>query len=287
MKKRYHRRWHALNGRVCARMQLRERSAADGSLRRDPAQAHQLFGVPRFLFRELKNECRGWLRAIGRNNPAETFAREVEARHLLAYIAERRRRSAPRGSASAAAAVRGSADANAVQRGGTSGPGSASEGGAMTRPRLALANLIIFGLLAGSGYDIVTDQEHWPFSQYPMFAAVETSWTHRGLRLFGVTPSGAEVALLDNDHLAPFDQCRLAAAFRRLRTEARDEKRLHAALRDCFERYRVTSDQDPAGHPPLNAVRLYELDWRLDKNADNARTPDQRRLVAEYAPTEP
>lgn len=280
MKKGYHRRWHTLNGRVCARMQLRERSAANGSVRRDPRLAHEVFRVPRFLFRELKNECREWIRALAEGNPAETFARELAARHLLAYIAERRRVSrSGRAGRHAAPAIPPPEREEAAEA-----DAATTEGGAMTRPRLALANLIIFGLLAGSGYDIVTDQEHWPFSQYPMFSEIETAWTHRSVRLFGVTASGTEVPLLDHAEIAPFDQCRLGAAFKRLRSEARDEERLGAALRDCLERYRAGT-HDGAARPALRAVRLYELGWTLERDAHNAHAPEERRLVAQY-PTE-
>jgi len=36
----------------------------------------------------------------------------------------------------------------------------------MTMARRLFLNLIFAFLILGSAYDIVTDQEHWPFSQY-------------------------------------------------------------------------------------------------------------------------
>jgi len=49
--------------------------------------------------------------------------------------------------------------------------------------RRRFVNLILAGFIAGSVYDIVTDQEHWPFSQYPMFSGTWTSPTFTWLRL--------------------------------------------------------------------------------------------------------
>jgi len=56
--------------------------------------------------------------------------------------------------------------------------------------RRAVLNLIFAAFIAGSVYDIVTDQEHWPFSQYPMFSSAWTSPTFTWLRVFGVTADG-------------------------------------------------------------------------------------------------
>ena len=42
----------------------------------------------------------------------------------------------------------------------------------MPKHRLLLAHLLILGILGGSFYDILTRQEHWPFSNYPMFSTI-------------------------------------------------------------------------------------------------------------------
>ncbi len=91
MTRTYHRRWHEVNGAVCARMWLRERSVPGGGLRSQPVVRRMYLGVPGFLFRELAAAVGAWIAAIARRGPAsERFARELAARHLLAYIAERR-----------------------------------------------------------------------------------------------------------------------------------------------------------------------------------------------------
>ncbi len=89
MNKAYYRRWHRLNGRMCARMRLRERLTPRGALRREPVVGHTLQGVPRFLFRELAAAVGGWVRSLWRGDASERFAYEVAAWHLVGYIAER------------------------------------------------------------------------------------------------------------------------------------------------------------------------------------------------------
>ena len=86
----------------------------------------------------------------------------------------------------------------------------------MSPARRIVVNLVLVALIAGSAYDIVTDQEHWPFSQYPMFSGAWRSPRFSWLRLFGVTADGREFPLDANRFIAPFDQSRLPKALRRI-----------------------------------------------------------------------
>ena len=63
----------------------------------------------------------------------------------------------------------------------------------MTRPRLIVANLLIVFMLGASAYDVIRDEEHWPFSQYPMFSRVAEKRELTWLRLYVVTPDGREL----------------------------------------------------------------------------------------------
>jgi len=146
--------------------------------------------------------------------------------------------------------------------------------------RRAFINLVIVGLLAGSLYDIVTDQEHWPFSQYPMFSGTWTSPSFTWLRLFGVTADGREFALDANRYIAPFDQSRLPKALRRMMEERDGDRRIRTALPDLFSRYEQLRGDTHDG-PPLVALRLYELQWTIDPDARNIERPDSRRFIAE------
>jgi hypothetical protein len=147
--------------------------------------------------------------------------------------------------------------------------------------RRMLLSLVFAGLILGSAYDIASDQEHWPFSQYPMFSGVWQSDSFTWLRVYGVIADGREVALTSNRYIEPFDLSRLPKALRRILDGPDGSTRVAIALRDCLTRY----DQLRARHrhdgPPLVAMRLYEVEWRIDRNAANVDRPDRRTLVAE------
>jgi hypothetical protein len=154
----------------------------------------------------------------------------------------------------------------------------------MSPSRRALINIVIVGLLAGSAYDIVTDQEHWPFSQYPMFSGVWRSPTFTWLRLFGVTADGREFPLDENRYVAPFDQSRLPKALKRIIEERRRPADVKIALADCLARYEVLRQEARHDGPPLAALRLYELEWTIDPAGANLDHPDRRSFIAEVRP---
>jgi hypothetical protein len=149
--------------------------------------------------------------------------------------------------------------------------------------RRALVNLVLIGLIAGSAYDIVTDQEHWPFSQYPMFSGTWKSPRFTWLRLFGVTADGREFALDSNRYVAPFDQSRLPKALRRMLDERDGAARIRTALPDLFSRYEQLRGDRHDG-PAIVALRLYELEWTIHPDAANVDHPDARRFIAEVRP---
>jgi hypothetical protein len=153
----------------------------------------------------------------------------------------------------------------------------------MGTTRLLLVHAVIAALIGGSAYDIVTDREHWPFSQYPMFASV---WRERSLtllRLYGVEADGREFPLIDHRYVTPFEQSRLPKALRRIARRSDAQQALQRAIRDCFERYdRLRAAQRHDG-PPLRAMRLYEVTWTLDPDASNVDRPDSLKLISEYS----
>jgi hypothetical protein len=148
--------------------------------------------------------------------------------------------------------------------------------------RRALINIVLGALIAGSAYDIVTDQEHWPFSQYPMFSGTWRSPRFTWLRLFGVTADGRELALDGNRYIAPFDQSRLPKALRRMMEERDGPARIRTALPDLLSRYEQLRGDTHDG-PPIVALRLYELEWTILPDARNVDHPDARRFIAEVA----
>jgi len=151
----------------------------------------------------------------------------------------------------------------------------------MRRSRVVVAHAVILLIVVASLYDIVRDEEHWPFSQYPMFNRVNTSRELTWLRLYGVTASGDEQALLSYRDVFPFDQSRLSKAFGSIRTRPDSDTALRAALENCLDRYERRRKEGRLDGPALVALRLYDVHWRLDPRAANVDTPDTRRLVAE------
>jgi hypothetical protein len=147
--------------------------------------------------------------------------------------------------------------------------------------RRVFVNLILGGFIAGSAYDIAADQEHWPFSQYPMFSEAWTRPTFEWLRVFGVTADGSEFPLDQNRYIAPFDQSRLPKALRRMSDFPDSAARLETALRDVLTRYESLRVEQIHDGPPLAAVRLYELEWTIDPQASNLDRPDRKTFIAE------
>jgi hypothetical protein len=151
----------------------------------------------------------------------------------------------------------------------------------MTHFRLLLAHLVILALIGGSFYDILTRQEHWPLSNYPMFSAIHRAPVLRWPRLFGVTEDGREVPLVRHDYLWPLDQSRLPIGLRRTQQMQGGDARLRTALADCLRRYEARRNAGDHDGPPLHAVRLYTVTWDLEPYAANLERPRSRVLVAE------
>ena len=154
----------------------------------------------------------------------------------------------------------------------------------MNATRRTVVNSLLVALIAGSAYDIAMDQEHWPFSQYPMFSGVWRSPTFTWLRLFGVTADGHEFPLDANSFIAPFDQSRLPKALKRILDGRDGRTRVRIALADCLTRYEELRRQRRHEGPRLTALRLYELEWAIDAEAANLNRPERRAFIAEVRP---
>lgn len=147
--------------------------------------------------------------------------------------------------------------------------------------RFAVANVLIAFILLGSLYDMVRDEEHWPFSQYPMFNTVTRSRELTWLRLYVVTPDGGELPLVGRAEIFPFDQSRLSKSFGSIRARPESASRLQAALDNCLLRYERLRKRGVHSGPAAAGLRLYEVKWTLDPAASNVDSPDSKTLVAE------
>ena len=154
----------------------------------------------------------------------------------------------------------------------------------MTLRRQILIHFLIAGVIAGSLYDIVTSQEHWPFSDYPMFSTIHRkSVLENWYRLFGVTSDGQERAILRYSERWPLEQSRLPLGIRRIDQSRGSEMRVRAALEDILRRYEARRVESLHQGPPLKAIRLYSVSWDLEPNAANIDRPRSKRLIAEVA----
>jgi hypothetical protein len=154
----------------------------------------------------------------------------------------------------------------------------------MTLRRQILVHLFIFAMVAGSLYDIVTSQEHWPFSDYPMFASIHRKHTlDNWYRVFGVTPDGREVAIIRYDELWPLDQSRLPLGIRRIAQTPGSQERVRAALEDTLRRYEARRAAGQHGGPEIDGIRLYSQSWDLEPYAANLDRPRSRTLIAEVS----
>jgi GT2 family glycosyltransferase len=274
--KQYHRDWHARHGRYAALMRLQEIIDSSGKLIGPRDAVIRLYGIPGFVYREFMAEAFTWFTTLVR------FDRSRRAhRHQLQYLANYIRRAAMaerRSIREYVTAPFAFAAAHLRRR---------AAGVAMSLRRLVLAATLITATAFGSLYDIATDREHWPFSPYAMFSYAEQQPTLRVLRLFGVTgdtPS-AEFPLLDSRFIQPFDQCRLATALAGTYYNVARRPSIPVMLGDVLERYERLRLAGLHDGPPLQAIRLYELEWTLDPHAANLSSPDRRQQLAEVQRT--
>jgi hypothetical protein len=151
----------------------------------------------------------------------------------------------------------------------------------MTRARLIFIHALITGVIGGSLYDIVTRQEHWPFSNYPMFSTIHREAVLRWPRLYGVRPDGREVPVTKYVELWPLDQSRLPIGLRAIYREEGASPRIHEALVDVLQRYEARRRGGEHDGGPFTAMRLYLVSWPLQPFAGNLDQPSQRQLLAE------
>lgn len=269
----YHRTWHTRHGYYCARMGDGAAGPHCGPLR---GASPALFGSAGALYAELFGSLKAFAWSVLTRNAARRLESDARARHLASFIKTRRalwRASRPRGTLAEIAAF-----ALAWTR-------IYLDTAQATRPRLSLTERVPAYALAaivigGSAYDIVRDQEHWPFSQYPMFSTVERSRTFESLRLFGVMADGrSEVPLLAHDYLEPLDQCRLSTSLSWIARMPDGPAMLEDIVRRSFRRYEARRARGEHDGPELAAVRLYRCRWNLRHDASNSETPDFRELV--------
>lgn len=155
----------------------------------------------------------------------------------------------------------------------------------LSRLRYLLINTLILVIIAGSLFDIVTRKEHWPFSYYDLYSGVSSEYSLTLFRLYGVPQAGAsqEIPLYAYRYIQPFDNARLRFALEDMNRNSERDRMLTTALQDCLKRYEALRSAGRHHGPPLQGMRLYRVDWKLDPWARNLDSPDEKKLLFEIS----
>jgi len=157
----------------------------------------------------------------------------------------------------------------------------------MSRARLVLVHVLIAFVLGGSAYDILTRQEHWPWSNYPMFAQVHRTPVLSWYRLYGVDDHDREIPLLNPAYLWPLDQSRLSVGLRAVAQQPDSGPRLREAVANALDRYEDRRRANAHDGPELRGMRLYAVQWTVEPYAANFDRPASRTLIAEVTRSAP
>ena len=157
----------------------------------------------------------------------------------------------------------------------------------MSRARLVLVHVLIALVLGGSAYDILTRQEHWPWSNYPMFAQVHRAPVLNWYRLYGVDDQNREIPLLNPAYLWPLDQSRLSIGLKAIAQQNGSAPRLRNAVANALDRYDQRRRTGAHDGPRLYGMRLYFVQWNVVPYAANFDDPSSRTLVAEVMRSQP
>jgi hypothetical protein len=152
----------------------------------------------------------------------------------------------------------------------------------MSRSRLWTVYCLGVLIFGGALSDMVRDTEHWPFSPFAMYSRMDLSGTYSTLRLYGVVQRSPliEVQLDSSLYVQPFDLSRLPPALK----HAAQENMLDEAMLDCLTRYEALRRAGRHDGPPLVAMRVYMVTWKLDPSLSNIDRPDRRDLLTEVVP---
>jgi len=148
----------------------------------------------------------------------------------------------------------------------------------ITRVRLVYGLVTVFLLF--SMWDLITDREHWPFSQYAMYSYVQRDRSLTMLQLFGITAGEPKrIPLFEFQYIQPFDQSRLRGALAGMNAQPNRVQLLTDALRDCWARYEKLRLAGRHDGPPLQGMELDRLFWQLDPWARNVDRPERSETL--------
>ena len=146
--------------------------------------------------------------------------------------------------------------------------------------RLAHSVMLMIAVL--SLYSAVTEKYLWPFAPYDMYSTTGTR-TCSQYYLEGETVAGRRISLSSGYYLHPFGNRELVfKIFPPLLGDGDDKRaRLDQRLRDLARHYEERRQSGKHKGPPLVAIRLYRVTWKLAPGAVNLRRPERKTLLRE------
>jgi hypothetical protein len=155
----------------------------------------------------------------------------------------------------------------------------------LEKRREFLVYAVIFIIIGGALFDIITQREHWPFSPYSMFSTVRRDYSLTRLRLFGLTDidSSREIPLTDPKYIQPLGDKHIqrAMSIKKKPDNVSYEQYLEETLHHILTRYEVLRIAGDHDGPELHGIRLYRYQWKLDPWIRNVERPDHRELILE------
>lgn len=120
-------------------------------------------------------------------------------------------------------------------------------------------------------FAVIAREDHWPFSNYPMYSKLQTEKVFSNVRIVAFTDETPPRRIVERStHLRTL-MARLA------RREVPDPARVERTIRDHFRRYDQRADK---GGARIAEVRIYRQTWQLRPDASNRDEPDQTELFA-------
>ncbi len=157
----------------------------------------------------------------------------------------------------------------------------------MSRRRRWVVGLVVAVTTLGSLYDMVTDTEHWPFSNYRMYQRI--SWRQHEVSrmvMVGVT-AGGEVPLVGNVYFEPLFDFRLTEGIRQVLGRRGGEALAEEAMLGALRLYEASRRRGEHDGPPLLGLRLERRVWKPEPWARNTDRPDQVLLLHEVQADDP
>jgi hypothetical protein len=156
----------------------------------------------------------------------------------------------------------------------------------MSKQRCLFVTAIIVLLIIGQLSAMAALTQPWPFAHYPMFTDLKSEPSLSKPQLYGVLQEEPYQEIpLRGDYIQPFEIDRLQGAIMEINREPDLEKRqqlLNEVTRDSLTRYERLRQAGRHDGPPLQGIRLYQVQWQLDPRVENVDQPDHRELLAEY-----